>query len=112
MSNQSVIKSSYPQEDLAMAKVWLITGSGNGLGRDIAEAALAAGDTVVAAARRVDELAPLVAQYGARVLPVTLDVRDEAAAQAAVQAAVDKFGRLDVLVNNAGYGLFAPFEQM
>ncbi|ADW67397.1 SDR family NAD(P)-dependent oxidoreductase [Granulicella tundricola] len=95
-----------------MAKVWLITGSGNGLGRDIAEAALAAGDKVVAAARRTEELDPLVAQYGERVKPVTLDVRDETAAKAAVQAAVDTFGRLDVLVNNAGYGQFGPFEQM
>src|ERR1700760_3391879 len=95
-----------------MAKVWLITGSGNGLGRDIAEAALAAGDSVVAGARRTEELAPLVAQYGERIKPVTLDVRDEAAARAAVQLAVDTYGRLDVLVNNAGYGQFAPFEQM
>jgi NAD(P)-dependent dehydrogenase (short-subunit alcohol dehydrogenase family) len=95
-----------------VAKVWLITGSGNGLGRDIAEAALAAGDSVVAGARRIEELAPLVAQYGERVRPVTLEVRDEAAARAAVQLAVDAFGQLDVLVNNAGYGQFAPFEQM
>src|SRR5271170_7520504 len=95
-----------------MAKVWLITGSGNGLGRDIAEAALAAGDNIVAGARRTEELAPLVAQYGGRVKPVTLEVRDEAAAKAAVKLAVDSFGRLDVLVNNAGYGQFAPFEQM
>jgi len=95
-----------------MAKTWLITGSGNGLGRDIAEAALAAGDNVVAGARRTEELAPLVAQYGGRVKPVKLEVRDEAAAKAAVQSAVDTFGRLDVLVNNAGYGQFAPFEQM
>src|SRR4030081_921537 len=95
-----------------MKKVWLITGSGNGLGGDIAEAALAAGDSVVAGARRTEELAPLVKQYGARVKPVTLEVRDEAAAKAAVQLAVDTFGRLDVLVNNAGYGQFAPFEQM
>jgi NADP-dependent 3-hydroxy acid dehydrogenase YdfG len=95
-----------------MVKVWLITGSGNGLGRDIAEAALAAGDSVVAGARRTEELAPLVAQYGERAKPVTLEVRDEAAAKAAVQLAVDTFGRLDVLVNNAGYGPCAPFEQM
>jgi NAD(P)-dependent dehydrogenase (short-subunit alcohol dehydrogenase family) len=95
-----------------MPKVWLITGSGNGLGRDIAEAALATGDSVVAGARRTEELAPLVAQYGERVKPVMLEVRDEAAAKAAVQLAVDSFGRLDVLVNNAGYGQFAPFEQM
>jgi NAD(P)-dependent dehydrogenase (short-subunit alcohol dehydrogenase family) len=95
-----------------MAKVWLITGSGNGLGRDIVEAALATGDSVVAGARRTEELAPLVAQYGERVKPVMLEVRDEAAAKAAVQLAVNSFGRLDVLVNNAGYGQFAPFEQM
>ena len=95
-----------------MAKVWLITGSGNGLGRDIAEAALATGDSVVAGARRTEELGPLVAQYGGRVKPVMLEVRDESAAKAAVQLAVDSFGRLDVLVNNAGYGQFAPFEQM
>ncbi len=95
-----------------MAKVWLITGSGSGLGRDIAEAALATGDSVVAGARRVGELSSLVEQYGERITPVTLDVREEAAAKAAVQAAVERYGRLDVLVNNAGYGYFAPFEQM
>src|ERR1700735_4712493 len=95
-----------------MAKIWLITGSGNGLGRDIAEAALVAGDNVVAGARRTEELAHLVARYGNRVRPVTLEVRDEAAAKAAVQLAVDAFGWLDVLVNNAGYGQFAPFEQI
>src|SRR6202045_4220824 len=93
-------------------KTWLITGSGNGLGRTIAEAAMAAGDTVVTGARRPEELAPLVAQYGERVKPGTLEVREETAAKAAVQLAVDSFGRLDVLVNNAGYGQFAPFEQM
>jgi NAD(P)-dependent dehydrogenase (short-subunit alcohol dehydrogenase family) len=93
-------------------RTWLITGSGSGLGRNIAEAALAAGDSVVAGARRTEELAPLVGQYGARVKPVTLEVRDETAAKAAVQLAVETFGRLDVLVNNAGYGQFAPFEQI
>src|ERR1700689_2554792 len=104
--------SSYTEEGITMAKVWLITGSGNGLGRDIAEAVLSTGDSVVAGARRTEELAPLVAQYGGRVKPVMLDVRDEAAAKAAVQLAVDSFGRLDVLVNNAGYGQIAPYEQM
>jgi NAD(P)-dependent dehydrogenase (short-subunit alcohol dehydrogenase family) len=95
-----------------MAKVWLITGSGNGLGRDIAEAALATGDSVVAGARRLGELDALVEQYGGRIKPVELDVRDESAAQAAVESALESFGRLDLLVNNAGYGYFAPFEQM
>jgi NAD(P)-dependent dehydrogenase (short-subunit alcohol dehydrogenase family) len=93
-------------------RTWLITGSGSGLGRNITEAALAAGDSVVAGARRTEELAPLVEQYGARVKPVTLEVRDETAAKAAVHLAVETFGRLDVLVNNAGYGQIAPFEQI
>src|SRR5258706_5326315 len=105
-----MILSRYAEEDIAMAKVWLITGSGNGLGRDIAEAALAAGDNVIAGARRTEELAPLVAQYGERVKPVTLEVRDEGAAKAAVKLAVDTFGRLDVLVNNAGYWQVAPCD--
>src|SRR5467141_254617 len=101
------------RKDQKMAqKTWLITGSGNGLGRNIAEAVLAAGDNVVAGARRTEELTPLVTQYGGRVKPVTLDVREETAAKAAVQLAVDTFGRLDVLVNNAGYGQIAPFEQI
>ena len=94
-----------------MAQVWLITGSGNGLGRDIAEATLAAGNHVVAGARRLEELDALVDQYGERITLVKLDVRDEEAAKAAVQKAVDTYGRLDVLVNNAGFGHFAPFEQ-
>jgi NAD(P)-dependent dehydrogenase (short-subunit alcohol dehydrogenase family) len=95
-----------------MAKVWLITGSGNGLGRDITEAALAAGDSVVAGARRPEQLNSLLEKYPHHIKPVTLDVRDEVAARAAVEAAVSTYGRLDVLVNNAGYGFFAPFEQM
>jgi NAD(P)-dependent dehydrogenase (short-subunit alcohol dehydrogenase family) len=94
-----------------MKKVWLVTGSGNGLGRDITEAALAAGHSVVAGARRLHELDALQKQYGEHITPVSLDVREAAAAQAAVQAAVDTYGRLDVLVNNA-YGQAAPFEQM
>jgi NAD(P)-dependent dehydrogenase (short-subunit alcohol dehydrogenase family) len=93
-------------------KTWLITGSGNGLGRNIAETALEAGDNVVAGARRTEELTSLVAQYGERVKPVKLEVREETAAKAAVQLAIDAFGRLDVLVNNAGYGKIAPFEQI
>ena len=95
-----------------MTKVWLITGSGSGLGRDIAEAALGAGDIVVGGARRPEDLNALVQQYGDSILPVSLDVRDEEAARAAVQRAVDRYGRLDVLVNNAGYQRNAPFEQI
>src|SRR6201984_819811 len=95
-----------------MSKVWLITGSGNGLGRDIAEATLAAGDSVVAGARRTEELAPLAAQYGERVKPVKLGGRDEAPAKAGVRVGVDALRRLDVLVNNAGCGQSPPVEQM
>ncbi len=95
-----------------MGKVWLITGSGNGLGRNVAEAALAAGGRVVAGARRLEELDALVDQHGERISPVALDVRDEGAAEAAVRRAVGTYGRLDVLVNNAGYQYNAPFEQM
>lgn len=94
-----------------MSKVWLVTGSSRGLGRDIAEAALAHGDRVVATARRPEQLDALVERYGDRVRAVALDVADPAAGRAAVQAAVDAFGRLDVLVNNAGYGHARPFEQ-
>ena len=94
-----------------MSKVWLVTGSSRGLGRDIAEAVLAHGDRLVATARRPEQLADLVARYGDRVRTVALDVADAEAARAAVAFAVDAFGRLDVLVNNAGYGHAMPFEQ-
>lgn len=93
-------------------KTWLVTGAARGLGRSISEAVLAAGDRLVAAARQTDRLQDLVQRYGDRILPVALDVTDEAAAKLAVEAAVRKYGRLDVLVNNAGYGHALPFEQM
>jgi NAD(P)-dependent dehydrogenase (short-subunit alcohol dehydrogenase family) len=95
-----------------MSKVWFITGSSSGLGRNIAEAALEAGNQVVATARDTQRLQDLVTKYGAKVRAVPLDVADEKAAYAAVNAAVDAFGRLDVVVNNAGFGDFAPFEQL
>ena len=94
-----------------MSKVWLVTGSSRGLGRDIVEAALAHGDRVVATARRPELLADLVERYGDQVRAVALDVADADAARAAVRFTVDAFGRLDVLVNNAGYGNAMPFEQ-
>ncbi len=95
-----------------MSKVWLITGSGSGLGRHIAEAALRAGNRVLATARLPDQLADLVEQYGESVRPFRLDVRNEEEGKAAVQAAGETFGGLDVLVNNAGYGATRPFEQV
>jgi NAD(P)-dependent dehydrogenase (short-subunit alcohol dehydrogenase family) len=94
-----------------MAKVWLVTGSARGLGREIVEAALQAGEQVVATARDPRQLADLSARYGERVRAVALDVTDPQAARQAVQAAVDAFGRLDVVVNNAGFGHLVPFEQ-
>jgi len=95
-----------------MSKVWLVTGSASGLGRHIAEAVLASGDRLVATARDPRRLEDLVEKYGGQVRTARLDVADERAAYAAVQVAVDSFGRLDVVVNNAGYGDIAPFEQL
>src|SRR5215470_3304172 len=94
------------------SKVWLVTGSASGLGRHIAEAVLASGDRLVATARDTRGLDELVKKYGDQVRTFVLDVVDENAATAAVQLAVNSFGRLDVLVNNAGYGDIAPFEQL
>src|SRR5438270_612199 len=91
-------------------QVWLITGSSRGLGRALAEAVLAAGHKLVATARNPKQLSPLVERYGDQVRAVALDVTDERAAAAAIQAAVDSFGRLDVVVNNAGYGDLASIE--
>ena len=95
-----------------MSKVWLVTGSASGLGRNIAEAVLSSGDRLVATARDPRRLEDLVEKYGDEVRTAPLDVTDEKAAHAAVQVAVDAFGRLDVVVNNAGYGDVAPFEQL
>jgi NAD(P)-dependent dehydrogenase (short-subunit alcohol dehydrogenase family) len=94
------------------SKVWLVTGSASGLGRNIAEAVLASGDHLVATARDPRRLEDLVKKYGNQIRTAPLDVTDEKAAQASVQLAVDAFGRLDVVVNNAGYGDIAPFEQL
>jgi NAD(P)-dependent dehydrogenase (short-subunit alcohol dehydrogenase family) len=95
-----------------MSKVWMVTGSASGLGRNIAEAVLASGDRLVATARDPRRLDDLVKKYGDKVRTAPLDVAEEDAANAAVQVAVDAFGRLDVVVNNAGYGDIAPFEQL
>jgi NAD(P)-dependent dehydrogenase (short-subunit alcohol dehydrogenase family) len=93
-----------------MSQVWLVTGSSRGLGRALAEAVLAAGHPLVATARNPAQLSGLVERYGDQMRAVALDVTDAQAAGAAVQAAVDAFGRLDVLVNNAGYGDVASIE--
>ncbi|WP_327405792.1 SDR family NAD(P)-dependent oxidoreductase [Streptomyces sp. NBC_01288] len=93
-----------------MTQTWFITGSSRGFGRDLTVAALEAGDQVVATARKPEQLDDLVEKYGDRVLPVTLDVTDRAAATAALQAGVDRFGGIDVVVNNAGYANLSPVE--
>jgi len=93
-------------------KVFLLTGSTRGLGRQIAEAALAAGHPLVATARRPEHLADLAERYGDQVLPVALDVTDPAAANRAVAAGIEAFGRLDVVVNNAGYANLASVEDI
>ncbi len=95
-----------------MAKTWLITGSSRGLGQAVARAVLENGDQVVATARRPQDLDDLVTAYPDRSRAVELDVTDAAAARAAVQAAVDEFGGLDVVVNNAGYANSIPIEEV
>src|SRR3954463_12088476 len=91
-----------------MTRTWLVTGSSRGLGRALTTAALDAGDTVLATARDPEHLTDLTDRFGDRVRVMALDVTDQAAAPAAVQAAVDAYGRLDVVVNNAGQADSAP----
>ena len=93
-------------------KVWFITGASRGFGRVWAMAALERGDKVAATARDTDTLADLVETYGGAILPIQLDVTDRAADFAAVKQAHDHFGRLDIVVNNAGYGHFGFVEEV
>jgi NAD(P)-dependent dehydrogenase (short-subunit alcohol dehydrogenase family) len=93
-----------------MQQVWFVTGSSRGFGRALVLAALEAGDLVAATARRPEQLADLVAEHGDRVHPVALDVTDAAAARSAITEARDRFGQLDVIVNNAGYANVSPIE--
>jgi NAD(P)-dependent dehydrogenase (short-subunit alcohol dehydrogenase family) len=98
-------------KEKTMSKVWLITGSARGLGRSIAEAVLAHGDQLVATARNPEPLTELVERYGKNVRTVALDVKNREQAHEAVKAAVETFGRLDVVVNNAGYGNLVSIEE-
>lgn len=95
-----------------MSKVWFVTGSSRGLGRAVVEAALEAGDSVVATARKSDQLKDLAAKYGERVMTESLDVTQSDAVLKAVQAGHRRFGRIDVVVNNAGYGDVAAIEDV
>ncbi len=93
-------------------KVWFITGTSRGFGNEWAQAALERGDKVVATARNVDSLSDLTGKYGDSVLPMALDVTDRDAVFAAIAQAHGHFGRLDVVVNNAGYGQFGMIEEL
>ena len=94
------------------AKIWFITGTSRGFGREWAIAALDRGDKVAATARSTDSLSDLVEQYGDAILPLELDVTDKAAVDAAVEKTLDTFGRIDVAINNAGYGHFGLVEEV
>jgi NAD(P)-dependent dehydrogenase (short-subunit alcohol dehydrogenase family) len=95
-----------------MAKIWFVTGTSKGFGHIWAKAALARGDKVAATARNAESLSDLVQSHGDSLLPIELDVTDKTAVDAAVKQAHDRFGRLDVIVNNAGYGLFGTIEEI
>ena len=94
------------------AKTWFITGTSKGFGREWAIAALERGDNVAGTARDTTSMNELVATFGDKVLPIKLDVTDRAADFAAVAQAHEHFGRLDVVVNNAGYGHFGAIEEI
>jgi len=93
-----------------MAKVWFITGSARGLGRSLTAAVLAKGDVVAATARNPSQLDDFVQQYGDHIFPVQLDVTDYKQVHQAVAATIAHFGRIDVLVNNAGFGIVGAAE--
>jgi NAD(P)-dependent dehydrogenase (short-subunit alcohol dehydrogenase family) len=95
-----------------MSKVWLITGAGSGIGAGTARAALRAGDRVIVTGRNLDKVRNAYPDVtGDKLAFIQLDVTDEAQAKAAVEEAVKRFGRIDVLVNNAGYSLLGNFEE-
>lgn len=93
-------------------KTWFITGASRGLGLEIARAALEAGDQVVATGRKPEQVEAGLAGSGERLLALKLDVTDQGSIEAAVDAASTRFGSIDVLVNNAGYGQLGAFEQL
>jgi NAD(P)-dependent dehydrogenase (short-subunit alcohol dehydrogenase family) len=93
-------------------RTWFITGASRGFGRSFAAAALGAGDRVAATARDTSSLQDLVAEHGEAILPIELDVTDHDAVFAAIGGVRDRLGRLDVVVNNAGYGLSGAIEEV
>jgi len=95
-----------------MNKIWFVTGSSRGLGRALVEEILAAGDKVVATARKPEELADLAKVHGEKIRMVKLDVTSSADSERAINEAIKAFGVIDVVVNNAGYGFQGAFEEM
>jgi NAD(P)-dependent dehydrogenase (short-subunit alcohol dehydrogenase family) len=93
-----------------MEQIWFVTGSSRGFGRALVRAVLDAGDLVAATARRPGQIGDLVAEYGDRIHTIALDVTDAVAARSAIAEARQRFGRLDVIVNNAGYANVSPIE--
>ncbi|MBS1563416.1 MAG: SDR family NAD(P)-dependent oxidoreductase, partial [Bacteroidetes bacterium] len=104
-------KDSSGGKSITAAKVWFITGSSRGFGRIWTEAALKRGDKVAATARKLSSIADLKEKYGANVLTLELDVTNAAQAKAAVEKAHAHFGRLDIILNNAGYSLVGTIEE-
>ena len=98
--------------DLNRDRTWLITGAGRGIGRALTEAALVAGERVIATVRDPDALAQQMIRHSGHLHVEVLDVRDRAAVVDAVASGVDRFQRLDVVVNNAGYGLVGAIEEI
>src|SRR4051812_25317900 len=96
---------------MSSSKVFFITGASRGMGVDIAQAALAAGHSVVATARKVESIVQALGEHN-NLLPVKLDITDEADAETAIKAATDRFGRIDVLINNAGNFYAGFFEEI
>ena len=94
-----------------LRKVWFITGASSGFGRLIAEQVLAAGDRVVVTARKADQISDLQQQHPDAALALALDVTSDESVEAAIDAALEHFGRVDVLINNAGYGLAGAIEE-
>ncbi len=103
--------STYAHTSASTSKPWFITGAASGFGRAFAEHAQAQGHNVVATARDTGRLADLVALAPARTLAVSLDVDAAGAAEVAIQAAAARFGCVDVLISNAGYGVVAPWRR-
>ncbi len=98
--------------DRASKLVWMITGTSQGFGRDLVAAALERGDSVVATSRDPGKVTAQFPKAGERLMVTAMDLRDEAQVQSTVASAVKKFGKIDVLVNNAGYGMLGAVEEI